>query len=120
MNDLPEKLFLLEPSEHAREIILATAAQIRKDFSEFSFEIQFTGNSGTPYDELFGQLLPVIEKLMANDHSRFYSLLYRIDLSESEIRKASNNNPSVPVAEIITDQIIRRELKKVLYRMFYK
>jgi hypothetical protein len=47
-------------------------------------------------------------------------ILYRIDLSDEQIKKAVNANSSEPFPEIITDLIIRRELQKVVIRNHYK
>jgi hypothetical protein len=47
-------------------------------------------------------------------------ILYRIDVSDEQIKKAVNENTSEPFSEIITDLIIKRELQKVVIRQHYK
>jgi hypothetical protein len=120
MNDHPEHIFSLDPHKHEEEIIRATAEQIKKDFSEFSINIFFTGKDKSPYDELYDQLTPVIEDLLKNKKSKLAALLYRIDVPEALLKKEALRQPDLPFEELITDLVIRRELKKVLYRKYYR
>jgi hypothetical protein len=76
-----------------------------------------------------------VKQLLANDKSKLQSILYRIDLSEKAIKKALqltlvNNNQS-PISnsnmsnfdnqqQVISHEIIVRELKKVLTRNYFK
>ena len=77
----------VEKYRHDLEIIRKTAEQIIKDFQIFGFEITFSGNEYTAYDELKSQLTPLLFELYKSDLSTFQSLLYRIDISESKYRK---------------------------------
>lgn len=120
MKNLPDPIFSLEPSSQDEEIIRATALQIQKDFAEFSFIIEFSGKILPPYQELFNVLHPLIIKMSETQRGRLTSLLYRIDVSPSDIDKAKKEKNDLPLTEIITDQIIRRELKKVLYRKYFR
>lgn len=101
------------------DLIQATAAQIIKDFDMFGLEIRFSGSAYNAYDELFGQIEPQIRKLIDTNRSKFMGILYRIDLSDEQVRKAISDNGSEPFSEIITDLIIRRELQKVVIRSHY-
>lgn len=102
------------------ELIKDTANQIIKDFDMFGLEIKFSGNAYNAYEELFEQIQPHIKKLIDTNHSKFMGILYRIDVSDEQIKKAVNENTSEPFSEIITDLIIKRELQKVVIRQHYK
>jgi len=102
------------------ELIKDTANQIIKDFDMFGLEIKFSGNAYNAYEELFEQIEPHIKKLIDTNHSKFMGILYRIDVSDEQIKKAVNENTSEPFSEIITDLIIKRELQKVVIRQHYK
>lgn len=102
------------------DLIKDTANQIIKDFDMFSVEIKFSGNSGNAYEELFEQIEPHINKLINTNQNKFMGILYRIDVSEDQIKKAVNENASEPFPSIITDLIIKRELQKVVIRNHYK
>lgn len=120
MSDLFSQNFNIEKFFDQQKIIEETAAQLIKDFSGFSFEINFTGKNKTPYDELFAQVEPVISSLLSKNSSLLFSVLYRIDVSESEIKKHTALFPDLSLSHVITDLILRRELKKVLTRHHFK
>jgi hypothetical protein len=117
------------------DIIIETIAQIQKDFGMYSINIQFDGNTETAYEQLMDGLTLEVKQLLANDKSKLQSILYRIDLSEKAIKKALqltlvNNNQS-PISnsnmsnfdnqqQVISHEIIVRELKKVLTRNYFK
>lgn len=116
-------------------IIHETIAQIQKDFGMYSINIQFDGNIETAYEQLMYGLTLEVKQLLANDKSKLQSILYRIDLSEKNIKKAlqfnSSDNNQTPTSnrsltnfenqqQIISYEIIVRELKKVLTRNYFK
>ena len=102
------------------DLIRDTANQIIKDFDMFGIEIKFSGNAYNAYEELFDQVEPHINKLIATNQPKFMGILYRIDLSDVQVKKAVNDNLSEPFSAIITDLIIKRELQKVVIRNHYK
>lgn len=119
MNDLPRSLFELVPSGSDQQIVEETARQLIKDFAEFSFEINFTGTKGTPYQELFEQVLPVIELMLKNNMEMFHAMMYRIDVNEKQIREAMQRSSSQTFPEVVTDLILRREMMKVLTKRYF-
>jgi len=101
-------------------IIHETIAQIQKDFGMYSIEINFDGNTETAYEQLMNQLSVEITKLLNNDKSKLQSILYRIDLSERNIQLAKNASQNKEINQVISHEIIVRELKKVLTRNYFK
>lgn len=114
------------------DIINETIAQIQKDFGMYNINIQFDGNTETAYEQLMNGLAVEVKQLLANDKSKLQSILYRIDLSEMNIKNAlrlastslsNHRSVSDSVAEtnqVIAHEIIVRELKKVLTRNYFK
>lgn len=102
------------------DLIKDTAAQIIKDFDMFGLEVKFSGNAYNAYEELFEQIEPHINKLITHNQSKFMGILYRIDVSDVQVKKAIDANASESFSEIITDLIIKRELQKVVIRRHYK
>lgn len=102
------------------DLIKATAEQIIKDFDMFGLEIKFSGNAYNAYEELFEQIEPHIDKLLGSNRQKFMGILYRIDLSDEQIKKAVANNSTESFSAIISDLIIKRELQKVVIRNQYK
>ena len=102
------------------DLIKDTANQIIKDFEMFGLEIKFSGDSFQAYDELFQQIEPHINRLINSNQQKFMGILYRIDLSDHQIKKAMNKNTSESFSVVVSDLIIKRELQKVVIRNYYK
>jgi hypothetical protein len=98
------------------EIIRATARQIIKDFGMSGVELRFSRTPQKAYIELFSRISPIIEKLLDRNIGSFYNLLYRIDISEIQIKKEVSENPDKKFSEVISHLIIKRELQKVVMR----
>ncbi|MDQ3046517.1 MAG: hypothetical protein M3R27_03145 [Bacteroidota bacterium] len=110
----------LSPYINRIDLIRESAAQLIKDFEMFGLEIKFSGNAYEAYEELFDQVVPHMDQLINSNRSKFLGILYRIDISDEQVKKAVDNNSSEPFSHIITDLIIRRELQKVVIRNHYK
>lgn len=104
----------------SEEIILETIQQIMKDFGMFGLEISFSGDIKNAYFELHSQITHQIEALFNTDVSKLYSVLYQVDISNNKIQSAQENMPEYSLIEVISDQIIMRDLQKVLTRKYYK
>ncbi len=102
------------------EIITETADQIMKDFGMFGIEITFSGNIENAYQELLAQLVNQISTYLTLDHGRLMSVLYQVDISDRDIEKTSHELPHYNQLEVLAHQVIFRELKKVLFRRYYK
>ena len=102
------------------DLIKDTANQIIKDFDMFGMEVKFSGNVYNAYEELFEQIEPHIHQLINSNQQKFMGILYRIDLSDEQIKKAVHENSSESFSSIVTDLIIKRELQKVVIRNHYK
>ena len=102
------------------DLIKDTANQIIKDFDMFGLEIKFSGNAYNAYEELFEQIEPHINQLISSNQQKFMGILYRIDLSDEQVKKAVHENLSESFSAIVSDLIIKRELQKVVIRNHYK
>ncbi len=86
----------------------------------FGMDIEFTGNTEMAYPELFHQLSNIIHNLLENDQGRLSALLYQVDLNENNIRETIAQHPEWSYAEVISELVIHRELKKVILRNYFK
>ncbi|MFA5329114.1 MAG: hypothetical protein WC384_15070 [Prolixibacteraceae bacterium] len=102
------------------DIIQETADQIMKDFGMFGIEISFSGNTENAYDELHEQLINQISVYLDKDYGLLMSVLYQVDITEYEIAKAARELPHYNDLEVLAHQVIFRDLKKVLFRRYYK
>lgn len=113
-------MFDLSPYINRLDLIKDTANQVIKDFDMFGLEIKFSGSAYNAYEELFDQIQPHIENLISSNRQKFMGILYRIDVSEEQLKKAVSENQSEPFSAIITDLVIKRELQKVVIRLQYR
>ncbi len=99
--------------------IEATARQIQKDFQLYGEEIIFQGNHTTAYDELYEQILPIISRMLNLDSSRFFALLYAIDVNEQKVKGLVFGEEEIDTASELTHLILERELMKVVSRQMF-
>jgi len=102
------------------EIVNATALQIMKDFAMFGLSITYSGIPENAYTELLEQIVNQVSVLINSDDRRLFAVLYQVDISEKAIVKSQIDYPHYNRIEAISHQIIERELKKVLFRLYYK
>lgn len=110
----------LEQHLNKAELVKLTAAQISKDFALFGVDIDFSGETLDAYPELLHSLAEKIQILMETDDNRLSSILYQIDIKESELFAPRHKLPNHSPIEVMAHQIIFRELKKVMYRQYFK
>ena len=102
------------------DIILETIQQIMKDFGMFGLDIIFSGDINNANNEIHKQLTMQVENLFNDNLSKLYAVLYQVDISNKTIEKAQNLTPDFTLIEVIANQIIIRELQKVLTRRYFK
>ena len=110
----------LTPYYNRTDLLEKVVTQIQKDFNWFNFKINFSDKEGiTPYQELYQQILPLVDEMLNDDYIKLMSLLYRIDLDEDFLSRKLKENAQADTDEVITDLIIKRELQKVIIKDIY-
>ncbi|MFH1121341.1 MAG: hypothetical protein V1775_16095 [Bacteroidota bacterium] len=112
--------FDIEPFKAEQEVIRLTIQQIKKDFSMFGLDVDFPVDMDMIYQDLFRELEYHISGLLTRNVQKLSALLYQIDLNEKTIVKAWEEHPEFTHSQVITELIIYRELKKILFRNYYK
>jgi septation ring formation regulator EzrA len=118
--DLP-----LSPSDYKRYeqsvwLLQEVVKQVNKDFRLQGFDVEFSGKGESAYQELTDQLKPVIEYMLENQTETFWNLIYGIDLSESKVRQILfGKEEAIDAIQELTDLILKRELQKVVIRLYY-
>lgn len=110
----------LSTYQHQLDLVKLTAEQLTKDFEIFGYEINFSGKNNTAYLELTEQIKPIISQLLNNNSSKLMSLMYKIDLSEAQVRNIMADSNTHEVVSKITHIILERELKKVVIKQYFK
>ncbi len=101
------------------DLLEKVVEQLKKDFNWFNFTITFTGKNETPYQELYEQILPLVDELLNDDYPKLMAMLYRIDLDDELLNRKLKESAQADTDEVITDLILKRELQKVIIREMY-
>jgi hypothetical protein len=101
-------------------IIDQAAKQVIKDFALFGIQIEFPEDLKFAYQELYPQLESQIQLLLDSNSTKLLSLLYQIDIPEKTIQIKASTQPDRLLADVVTELILERELKKVLTRLYFK
>ena len=114
-----EEKFSIQPYLNDAEILNQTAQQIIKELAVFQIDIVLLSTSQNAYTQLFEQIFPHIKELAKNNYQKLLSLLYRIDISEIQLRNELRKNEEQSQEEVITHLIIKRCLQKVVLRKLF-
>ena len=114
------KLNELQEYYNRQDLLKKVVEQIQKDFNWFSLEVKFANKPElSAYQELYQQILPLIEEMLNDDYIKLMSMLYRIDIDEDFLNRKLKETPNADTDEVITDLIIKRELQKVIIKQMY-
>ena len=94
--------------------------QLNKDFENCGLSGEFSINLIPDYNFIAEVLTCEVEKINKSSSGKLNELLYRIDISEAQIKKAFNLNPDISLNEIIAGLIVKRELQKIVIKEHYK
>jgi len=120
MSQIIPTLNELTPYCNRKDLLEKVVIQIQKDFNWFSFTIIFSEETETsPYQQLYEQILPMVDEMLNDNYTKLLSLLYRIDIGEDFLNRRLKEIFNADTDEVITDLIIKRELQKVIIRDMY-
>jgi hypothetical protein len=94
--------------------------QISKDFEMSGLVCDIDEKQAISYQKLLKEIESLIRPLFGTNSQRLFAMLYRIDVSEREIALAGLELPDFSHTQILAHLVIKRELKKVLIRKYYK
>lgn len=100
----------------SRTLYYALILQLNKDFQLSNIEERIT-LAAVP-EVLKLQLNVIVENLIHNDFGSFLNLLYRIDLSEHNIKKQTAQSTEEYI-EYVSFLILKREWQKVWFKQNY-
>ena len=93
--------------------------QLRKDFEISGIDVSFIESLPRDLELLQRVLTRQLQPLFRVSSGALSSLLYRIDISESNIAKYMGDKPDLKFEEVIVELIIKRILQKVVLKKKY-
>jgi len=75
---------------------------------------------GIDMEDLATRLAASINELVQQDFDYLVSLLYRIDVDETRLKKLLQQQPAQNAGELIAALVIERQLQKIASREYYR
>lgn len=94
--------------------------QLKKDFEGAGLNGDFADSLIQDYNSILEVIVSEIKKVNRLAASKLTALLYRIDISEIQIKKLNCEKPDVEIDEVISELILKRELQKVVIKEHFK
>ncbi|MEQ8363458.1 MAG: hypothetical protein RH948_11355 [Cyclobacteriaceae bacterium] len=94
--------------------------QLAKDFQQSNFETGFIEDLQPDYNHILEKIVLELQRSEKRADSDVLQLLYRIDISESQLEKYLNKDNNKNHWMTIAELIIKRVLQKVVTKRFYK
>jgi hypothetical protein len=94
--------------------------QLQKDFEGAGFNGDFANTLPQDYNVILETIGVEVEKINKLAVSKLTGLLYRVDISELQIKKLSSERPDSSMNEIISELILKRELQKIIIKEHFK
>ena len=97
------------------DLFMLFKKQLKKDFETSGVEAGFASNLLPEWSSLKEVISRALKPLSKNNSS-LASLLYRIDINETEIKNYQLLNGNMPFEELMAELIIKRILQKVVLK----
>lgn len=94
-------------------------AQVERDFELSGAKEAVPKLDTNDLSYIYKEVFKSVCHLEKKDSTSLMNLLYRIDISESQIKKMNQAEPKKSLEEILTIAIIKRILQKVIYKHYY-
>ena len=93
--------------------------QLNRDFELCGFLEYAPQIKTNDLQHIYNEVLNSITQLEKKDSGGLMNLLYRIDLTELQIKNAANTEPERALQQIMAELIIKRILQKVILKQLY-
>lgn len=91
-------------------------SQLKKDFESAGAGSDLLNELPAEFELLKVQIMLALRPLINQNSSVLPSLLYRIDISEKQLRSYRQKNENMPFDEVVAELIIKRILQKVILK----
>ena len=101
------------------DLFAAFKKQLAKDFEQSNFPADFVSALEPDYARIHEKIVDQLIRSETKSDFNVMNLLYRIDISEAQLKKHANES-SESHWSVIAELIIKRVLQKVVIRQYYK
>lgn len=100
-------------------VLFETAAQLNKDLGGEWIRLEQIPNEADAA-WLFKEVQLLVNELFTSDRSKLSQLLYRVDVSEREVKRVMETEEIEHVGDQLAAMLVKREVQKVLFRLKIK
>jgi hypothetical protein len=103
-----------------KDLFDAFKTQLAKDFEQSNFPADFVDSLEPDYVSLHEKIAFELQRNEKRTDFNLMQLLYRIDISETQLNRYFNVYKSENHLNVIAELIIKRVLQKVVIKQYYK
>lgn len=104
----------------SKDIFNAFKRQLKKDFEQSNFSADFVDSLEPDYGSIHKKIMQELQRHETKTDLNIMQLLYRIDISEAQLKKYLNENKNNSYYRVIAELIIKRVLQKVVVKQYYR
>lgn len=104
----------------SNELFEAFKKQLKKEFEQNNFPADFVDSLEPQYDSILTILAQVLQRSETKADSNLIQLLYRIDISEAQVKKYLQANTHENYFLVLAEVILKRVLQKVVLKHYYR
>lgn len=114
--------FFPEPRQalSRQDLFEAFKKQLSKDFEQSNLPSDFVNFFDADYINIREKIAEEIQRNQGKTSFNLMQLLYRIDISEAQLKKYMDAKANENYFRVLAELIIKRVLQKVVIRRFYK
>jgi len=104
----------------SKDLFDAFKIQLAKDFEQSNFPSDFVAALEPDHGTIYKKISFELQRSSSRADANIMQLVYRIDISEAQLKKYLGKSSDDNYFNVIAELIIRRVLQKVVIRQYYK
>lgn len=104
----------------SKDLFEAFKTQLAKDFEQSNFSAGFVETLIPNYWNIHEKITHELQLNEKRTEANMMQLLYRIDISETQLKRYLNDHKTESHFSVVAELIIKRVLQKVVIKQYYK
>lgn len=104
----------------SEELFNTFKQQLTKDFDQSNFPSVFVASLKPDYNHILEKIALELQRQDKASDFKLMNLLYRVDISEAQLKRYLSNAQHKDHFNVIAELIIKRVLQKVVIKQYYK
>jgi hypothetical protein len=98
----------------------AFKSQLVRDFDQSNFPSDFVAALEPDYQHIYQKIAAELQRQEGRSDFNIMNLLYRVDISEVQLKRYLNESSDEDHFKVIAELIIKRVLQKVVIKYYYR